>query len=138
ASTSGRNSEGDSGAAPDISLVRHALPHLVVRGVVSWRERRQPVDVAVEHGEGRGNEHRVVDLDVGGAGAARALDVGRGGLFSAFLHLGGNCHEGFQLRGYRGRLKVTLDGIDDRVVAAEVMGGGGPMAGLTEMQLTSI
>jgi len=111
---------------------------LVVRGVVSWRERRQPVDVAVEHGEGRGNEHRVVDLDVGGAGAARALDVGRGDLFAAFLHLGGNRHEGFQLRGYRGGLKVTLDGIDDRVVAAEVMGGGGPMAGLTEMAVVAI
>ena len=48
---------------------RRALP--VEVGIVG-RPRGEAVDVAVAHAEHRGDEHRVVDLEVGGALLARA------------------------------------------------------------------
>ena len=50
-------------------------PLAVEVGIVG-RPGGEPVDVAVEHAERRGDEHGVVDFEVGGAQLARALDVG--------------------------------------------------------------
>ena len=70
--------------AVDVSLASHPLAHFVVDPLVGRREGRQTIDVAVVHAERGGDEHRVVNLDVGGALGPGAGDVRRGDVRAAF------------------------------------------------------
>src|SRR5687768_17510021 len=74
-------------AEPHVAVRGQALAHRVVGGRIRGREGGEAVDVAVVHAEGRGDEHRVVNLHVGGAVGARLCDVVRGDLLAALLYL---------------------------------------------------
>src|ERR1044072_2286332 len=68
------------GVAAHVSVSGHALTHLVVAVFVARCERRETVDVAVEHAECCGDEDSVVDFGIARAGGGCGLDVGWGAL----------------------------------------------------------
>src|SRR5262252_6288358 len=77
----------------DIPVFRHLAAHLVVSGWINGRQRREAVDIPVEHAERCGDEDRVVDFDVGRTLGACSRDVFGGHLLAALLDLRGNREE---------------------------------------------
>src|SRR5580698_1094439 len=52
---------------PEIALFRHALAHLCIHLRVTWLPGCQAVYVAVVHAESSRDQHRIVNLHVGGS-----------------------------------------------------------------------
>jgi hypothetical protein len=70
----------------DIALFRDALAAFAIPLRTGRRPRREPIHIAVEHAEGRRDQHSVVNISVGGAFCPRRLYVGRSYLLAAGLY----------------------------------------------------
>lgn len=81
-----------------IPVVQDYLRGGCVRGLIWPQGRREPVHVTVEHAEGRGDEDRVMDLQVGRACLPRERHVLGAHLLAAFLHGSGDPQQGCELR----------------------------------------
>ena len=102
------------------------------------RPGREPVDVAVVHAERRGDQHRVVDLDVGRALPARVLHVlGRDGA-AVVLHLRGDREQRTQLVADRSAVGVDLHLVDELHAAVELLGRERAVRGLAEDALVQV
>ena len=93
-----------------------------VGGRILRRPRGQAVDVAVVHGESGSNEHRVMNLDIVGTFAARALDILRRNIPPADADLVGNCQKGFELCRNRCTFRIVLDIPDEFLVPVKMIG----------------
>jgi len=60
----------------DISIAGDTAAALAVEGFIVGLVGSEAVDVAVVHAEGGGNEHGVVNLEVGCTVSAGGLDIG--------------------------------------------------------------
>ena len=105
---------------------RRALP---VELRVFGRPRRQAIDIAVEHAECRGNQHGVVNLDVGGPVQARARHVAGHHVRPAARGLCSDDQQRLQLVGDAGLLEVVLH-LDHQVLVLQMMGGDSAVNGL--------
>jgi hypothetical protein len=117
--------------------VRHALAHRVVRCRIGWGECRQTVDVAVEHAERRRNEDGVVNFPVRCAFAAGCLDVDGRDVLAALLHLDRDRQEGAKLLRDWCAGVIAFHGVDERIIATEMMRSGGAVARLAEMTVVA-
>src|SRR6185503_14689505 len=81
--------------------------------------------------EDGGDEHRVVDFQVGGAAFTRARDVVGGDGLPAFCRLACDDEQRLQLVRDRRLFRIGLDLDDEVLVAAEMMCGDGAMNRLT-------
>ena len=105
---------------------------MVVRG-----QSGKAVDIPVEHAEGGGDQHRVVDLDVGGALVTGTLDVCGLHIEPAPRDLGRDVEQCPELGAHVGGRRVVAHGVDQVVVALEIVSGRGPVAGMTEVAVVS-
>ena len=110
---------------------------LVDRGI-GRSPRREPVDVAVEHAEGGGDQHRVMDLDVGCALAAGGGHVVGGDRAPVDLDLGGDREQRAQLVADRSARRVALHLLDQGHPSLELHRGEGAVRRLAERALVQI
>src|ERR1700691_4861921 len=89
-----------------VPMLGKVLAHFGVHGFIPRLPCAQAVDVAVVHAEGRGNQHRVVNLDIGGALLFRPRNVVRADTLAILLYLAGNRQQSFQLRTHGSTLKI--------------------------------
>ena len=88
------------------------LAHVGVHLRVSWLPRTQPIHIAVVHTEGSGDQHRIVDFEIGGSVYPSVLHALCRDLLAALLHLAGDDQHRLELVG-DGRLEeVTFDLVD--------------------------
>ena len=100
---------------------------------VGGRQCPEAVHIAVEHAEGGGDEHRVVDLDVGRAFRSRPIDVGLSHITPVPLYASRDRQQRFHLRRDGRSERVADDGSDGRAVVAEMTGRNGGVAVMTEV-----
>jgi hypothetical protein len=81
----------------DVTFVGDAFAAFAITLRIVRRPGGKTVHVTIEHAEGGGDQHRVVNFLVRGAVFARAIDVRRGDLLAALLNFSGNCQQRFQL-----------------------------------------
>ena len=98
---------------------------LAVEVGIVGRPGGQPVDVAVAQAEHGGDEHGVVNLEVGGAELARARDVGCRDLLAACRGLAGDDEQRLELVGDGGVFRIALHAHDELFVAVQVVRGDG-------------
>ena len=71
-------------------MCSQVLAHAGVHLWVSRLPRAQPIHIAVVHTKGGGDQHRIVDFEIGGPMLPSILHAFRSDLFAALLHLAGN------------------------------------------------
>src|SRR5687768_7528632 len=111
------------------------LRHLVVRLAGVGRPSRQPVDVAVVHAEGRRDEDRVVDLEVGGACGAGCRDVAFGHGATAPLDRCRDLEQGTKAGAHGSLPRISLDALHDVVAAGDLTSREGGVREIAEPAL---
>ena len=98
---------------------------------------RQTVYIPVEHAERGGDKDSVMNFQVGCTLRTGMRDVFFTHRFSTLLNFARNGEQRFQ-SGTNGRvLIVSADGIDQIIVAVQMVRGGGAMAGLAKVAVVS-
>jgi hypothetical protein len=114
-----------------MELHSRVLPDVHVQLRVFRLPGTQSIHVAVIHGEGSGDQHRIVDFKIGRAALPGVLHVLRSDLLAPLLHLAGNDQQRLQLV-RNGRLQeVTLDLVNQPCIR-QVSRRGSAMAGLAK------
>ena len=80
-----------------VSLARGLFANLAIHFRVSRLPGIQTVHIAVEHAEGGGDQHGIVNLLVGGAVSAGNLDILLAHVLPAFLYFACNREQRFHL-----------------------------------------
>ena len=83
--------------------------------------RGQSVHVAIAHAEHGGDEHRVVDLEIGRAVLTRSRDVGRRDVLAPFGRLPRDDEQRLELVGDGGLLGIRLDARDELFIAMQMV-----------------
>jgi hypothetical protein len=114
------NERRQPGGVPVCSRLAGALS---MRIRIRRGPRREAVDVAVEQAEGRGNEHRVVNLVIRRTCAAGPRDIRVAHLTASTLDARGEREQGFQLWRDRGLLWIHENRRHELFVVVQMTGG---------------
>ena len=79
-------------------MLGHIRRALAIAGEIGRRQRTETVHIAIEHAESGGDEHRIVNLVVGGALGSGPRDIVLTHVAPAALHARGNRQQGLHLR----------------------------------------
>ena len=71
----------------DVAVACDMFATLTIHCFVSWLRGGEAVDVSVEHAECRGDQHGVVDLDIGRSCFTGVCDIFRRNVLAALLYM---------------------------------------------------
>src|SRR6185437_1421645 len=108
--------------------------HLGIHGFVAGLPCVQTIDVAVVHAERSGDQHRVMDFEIGCAEGASLGYVFGGDALAALLHFACDCEQRLELGGDCRFLKICLYLLHG-FRATEVTGGSRSMSCLAEVTI---